>query len=136
MTCKFMRKLVVVMIDLIILIIIIEVQANELSSTFFHHSSLPISLRPLELDNNHVTLYNCHETKFKDCEEKQLGWDTPVPFATCILLSSGFCASKYPDDPMFEIYRHEFILCVQKHYHSDVGIAKCLYKWHKSLKKN
>jgi hypothetical protein len=58
MVWKFMRKLLVVMMGLVILILF-EVQANELSFTFFHPSSLP----PLELDS-------CLEKKFVSCGEK------------------------------------------------------------------
>jgi hypothetical protein len=65
----FIRKLMVVMMDLIVLILV-EVQANELSSTFFHPSSLPISLHPLELDIYHKTLYSCLDKRVTKCEEK------------------------------------------------------------------
>ena len=111
MTWKLMRNFMVVMMNLIILIII-EVQANELSSTFFHHSSLPISLRPSELDNNNGALYNCYETKFKHCEEKYRA--DPESFASCIFISSMVCAMKYKDDPMFEKYRRQVLLCEKK----------------------
>ena len=56
------------MMDLVILMLV-EVQANEVSSTFFHLSSLPISL-PVELDNNHETIYSYLKERFAFCEEK------------------------------------------------------------------
>lgn len=65
MVWKFMRKLLVVMMGLVILILF-EVQANELSFTFFHPSSLP----PLELDSNYGTIDSCLEKKFVSCGEK------------------------------------------------------------------
>ena len=45
-------------------------RANEFTSTFFHPASLPISLPPLELDNNYATIYSCLEEEFASSEEK------------------------------------------------------------------
>ena len=72
MTSNIMRKFLVVIMDLIICILV-EVQGNELSSTFFHHSSLPFSIPFAELDSDHGTIYNCLEENFAICEEKLKG---------------------------------------------------------------
>lgn len=69
MAWKFLRNHMMVMMDLVILMLV-EVQANEVSSTFFHLSSLPISLPPVELDNNHETIYSYLKERFAFCEEK------------------------------------------------------------------
>ena len=80
-----MRNLIVVMMGLVILILV-EVRANEFTSTFFHPSSLAISLPPLELDNNYATIYSFLEKEFASCEEK-LKEGYHELFATCIFHS-------------------------------------------------
>ena len=62
MTCKFMRKLMVVMIELAILLI--EVQANEIHSISFPSSPLQIPLRE-------GPIYNCLGNEL-ELEEREI----------------------------------------------------------------
>ena len=101
--------------DLVILIRV-QVQANEFTSIFFHPSSLAISFPPLELDNNYATIYSCLEEEFASCEEKQKEGYHEL-FATCIFHSYVICTfNKSLDDPIFEIIKLGFTHCVKKHY--------------------
>ena len=59
MSMKFMRKSTVVMMDLVILIFI-QVQANDLSSTSLHHSSLSnLNSNPLNPNIKSQEFYGC-----------------------------------------------------------------------------
>ncbi len=130
MVWKFMRKLLVVMMGLVILILF-EVQANELSFTFFHPSSLP----PLELDSNYGTIDSCLEKKFVSCGEKLKKGDI-MPFTGCIIQSFIICSmnEKYHDDPIFDTIMLEFHSC-QKINFTDFGIAKCFFEWQQKYEK-
>ena len=108
-------------------------RANEFTSTFFHPASLPISLPPLELDNNYATIYSCLEEEFASCEEK-LKEGYHEFFTTCIFQSFAICTlNKYQDDPIYEIIKLGFIHCIKKYY-NDIDIAKCFYEWYKKMK--
>jgi hypothetical protein len=70
MARKCFRQLRVAMMDLVILLLI-QVQANDLTSTSFHPSSLPIPLpHPSELDIMRGPLYDCISLKLEDCEKQ------------------------------------------------------------------
>ena len=134
MTSKIMRKYLVVIMDLIICILV-EVQGNELSSTFFPHSSLPFLLPFTELDSDHGTIYNCLEENFAICEEKLKGGHD-VLFTTCILTSTLSCmGEKNKDDPILEIVKLEYQRYL-KRYNIDFHVAKCLFNWHQNIKKH
>lgn len=76
---KLMRTLM-----MSIILILIKVQANDLSSISYHPSSLPILLsHPSVLDNYNPRgpLHTCLGRKFQHCEEKK----DPELFAKCII---------------------------------------------------
>ena len=67
MARKCFRQLMLAKMDLVILLLI-QVQANDLTSTSLHPSSLPIPLlHPYELDN--MPLYDFISLKLETCEE-------------------------------------------------------------------
>ena len=69
----------------VIIFIFIKVQANDLTTTTFYSSPLPISLsHPSKLDNSRGTFLTCLDAKFKDCEEKLKALNVER-FAKCIL---------------------------------------------------
>ncbi len=54
----------------LVIFILVEVQANDLTSTSFHPSSLPILLsHSSKLDNVATTVYICFRRKVDSCEE-------------------------------------------------------------------
>ena len=130
MTRKNMRKFLVVIMDVIICILV-EVQGNELSSTFFHHSSLPFSIPFAELDSDHGTIYNCLEENFAICEEKLKGGHD-VLFTTCILTS---CKELAWGREIKTTQYWRYQRCLKK-YNFDFHVAKCLFNWHQNIKKH
>ena len=65
-----MRKLSVVMLELVILTLV-EAKANYLASTFLHPSSLPILLsHHSKIDNVEEPFHNCLKKKFEGCEDR------------------------------------------------------------------
>ena len=98
MTKKFMRKLVVVLLDLVILVLI-EVQANDMASTSFHTSSLPISLPfPFKLDNEQLPFSICFEEKIEECKKTVVHH---LDQQLCVVVGFSNCERRiHPDDPM------------------------------------
>jgi hypothetical protein len=77
-----MIKLIEVMTYLVILVLI-EVQANNLSPSTFHSSSLPISLPlPSKLNDVQGPFYLCLESFIKGCSKDQKS--RRVRYLTCI----------------------------------------------------
>lgn len=65
---KFISKFMAMMTNLIVLILV-EEQANDLIPTSFHSSSFPILVYfPSKLDNVQELLYYCLESNIKRCQ--------------------------------------------------------------------
>ena len=82
MARKFIRKLMVTMIVLLILILL-EVQTNNLVSTSSYPSlSNPLSI-PFELDNVEGPVYNCLDVNVAHCK-KMAKKSSVIFFAECV----------------------------------------------------
>ena len=81
MASKFMRNLMVVMIYLVIFILM-EVQANKFTPTFFHLSSLPNW--PPSFDTENTTIHSCIEERVAIREER-VKEKFPEFFPRCIV---------------------------------------------------
>jgi hypothetical protein len=133
MAKNFMRKLMAVMIDLVIFMLL-EVQATNLISTSFHHSSFPIAFSdPFEVDD-YKSFSFCLESKFEQCkqlleEEGRTLWK----HSFCII--NGFRRCKlveHPHDPMRQKYIDAEALCLKKYIKRKRLLAHrdCLVKWY------
>lgn len=144
MACKYIRKLVIVMMELLILILL-KVKANDLAHISLRFSSPPIqlfylpkfdkvqnnvlaptsfSLSPLpilyphsfELDEVQETIHTCLANKIKVCEETHLYGTTAVRF--CIWLRHLDCLHEH--HPKSTIKSTSCVLNCLEHP-SDIG---------------
>ena len=74
--------------------VLVKVQANDLVSTSFHPSSLPILLpHPSQLDNMKSIFHICLEENMERCENLREEPDNRF-FALCILKNYKYCTVK------------------------------------------
>ena len=117
MVRRVMIKLIKVMTYLVILGLI-EVQANNLSPTTFHSSSLSISLPlPSKLNDVRGPFYLCLESFIKGCSKDQKS--RRVRYLTCVGGAYPKCfhnLKDYKDDPVYKkaIKGHENCVKNQK----------------------
>ena len=122
-----MKKLV--MIDLVI-IILVELQANALIPASFHPSSLPVPL-PLsfKLDNVQGSFYSFLEKNIESCLAR-LKYESAMPI--CIIKSYRYSLIKYKmhkADLVFQKALKGFIHC--RKTHMDLYLcAHCLLEWY------
>lgn len=137
---KFISKFMAMMTNLIVLILV-EEQANDLIPTSFHSSSFPILVYfPSKLDNVQELLYYCLESNIKRCSntiKKQR-----VRHAICVTRSYRSCLLKHMENIVDEpgpVYKKAFEgyeYRVQKHKHA-LKRGDCLHAWFKwNIKKN
>jgi hypothetical protein len=151
MACKCIRKLVVVMMELLILFLL-KVQANNLAHTSFRPSSHPIQLSyfskldkvqnnilaptsfspsPLpilyhhstELDEVQETMRTCVDKKMRVCEETH-PYDT-MKFKSCIVIGHIDCLLKHPHISPLKYY-----LCAVDCFEHSTVMMSCIKECH------
>ncbi len=119
MAWKLIRKLMILIMDLVILVLI-EVQVNDMTSTSFHTSSLPISLHhPFKLDKLYSIFPICFEKKIKKCKKLQKR-EGLLEHSSCVLDAFRHCVRKInPLDPMHEVLATIELLCQIEYHKKD-----------------
>ena len=109
---KFIRILVVVMLDMVILLLI-EVQTNDMAFTFFHTSSLPILLpRPFKLDKVQGPFSVCFGKTIE--ESKKINDYFEHQF--CVFEGFYNCMwEMHPHDPLLKTVDSIESVCLSKH---------------------
>ena len=115
MAWKSIRILMILIMDLVILILI-EVQAIDMPSTYFHPSSLPISLHhPFKLDRVYISFPICFESKIKQCKKLSEKEDL-FGHSLCVLNAFQHCVWKMdPSDSMHEVSTTIKLLCLKEY---------------------
>ena len=119
MSTKYMRKFVMTMMELVILIFI-EVQANDLFFTSLNPSSLPITLPNLsKIDNVKSPFHNSLLKELIKCKQFEKKGEFEQN-ARCILKSFYHCFTQplHSGDPTYHIAHECFKSCVKKITHT------------------
>ena len=134
MDSKFMRKLLLGMMILVILVLV-EVQATSLTSITFHPSSVLILFPDLsKLDNVDEGFHGCFEKKTMYCQHLSKEIDLEE-FGICILRNFHRCTRNYfrQDDLGYLSAKHCQLVCNKKEiklaFDFGLCVLKC-YVWH------
>lgn len=128
MAKKIMSKHIVIMTDLVILILI-GVQANDLTPTSLHSSSLRL---PSTIDNVQGPFYICLESSVQDCIKDQQKLSTLR--AKCISKAYRDCFRshmEFKDDPIYKKAVKAYESCLKRHK-GFFYRGECLHTWYKN----
>jgi hypothetical protein len=128
---KCIRKLLLVMMEVLILILV-QVHANVLAPSTFGPSSFPIPLPDFtELDQVLAPMGECLKNVIESCKEERNSHEEENPVAdliydSCVVVRFGLCIKEYAHGLDLKKYS-PFIICSlacrEKH-----GVAGCLIK--------
>jgi hypothetical protein len=123
MARKYIRKFMVVMMELLLIVIHFEVQANDIAPISFYRSSIRIPIPcPSKLDNLAQGSYSiCLRNRIKKCgawRQIQIEGHGNFEYVMCIGKSFIHCLEyiKIPDDPtMVSIVEYCIHKCLDNH---------------------
>jgi hypothetical protein len=132
MASKCIRKLTLVMMEFFILVLL-NVQAIDLSPTSFSPSGLPILYSHSELDEVKATIHTCFADGIKDCEKTRSLPKLSIPplsgFESCLIKVHALCwAKQHGEEEMSSEHFTCIFRCVT--HQSDIGscFTKCYEK--------
>lgn len=127
---KFMRKFKVVMMGLVILILVgVGVQANDLTSTSFHPSSLQTP-QPytFELNNMDSEFFICLEHHMETYNLIKVDLDNDM---INVIWNFAFYMGKiHPHDPMHHKVIDANLLCIKKYGRHKFDVGNCSIQWY------
>jgi len=133
MVRKCVRNLPVLIMEVLILIVL-NVQANDLASTSFYPSSPPILLPySFELDRAKGDIHECLTNEIEGCKSSKTTWpSSDIKYSYCIFRSFKKCLNEFPRHPIMRpIIKDCFLVCAIKletEQRYIAGFTSCLLK--------